>query len=222
MQKYVVKVLESSYINHDVKRFIIEKPKGYTFIPGQGTHLSINLPEWKDKLRPFTFTSLNAWPYLEFTIKIYKDHHGVTEQLGKTNAGAELILHDVFGTIIYKDRGVFIAAGAGVTPFIAIFRDLFNRNILSGNKLILSNKSAEDIIYANELNYMLGNNFINVFTRQGVIGFRDLRIDRRYLVETIRDFSGSFYVCGPDLFVQQITKDLLSLGASAETLVFEQ
>lgn len=222
MKEYYVKVLETSYINHDVKRFIVEKPEGYTFVPGQGTEVSINLPGWEDKLRPFTLTSLNAWPYLEFTIKIYKDHHGVTEQLGKTNAGAELILHEVFGTIIYKEPGVFIAAGAGITPFIAIFRDLFNRKILGGNKLILSNKTAEDIIYGQELNYMLGKNFINVFTRQGVIGFMDRRIDRRYLVETIRDFSSNFYVCGPDLFVKEINKDLLSLGVTPDTLIFEQ
>lgn len=220
--KYLVKVLESTYINHDVKRFIIEKPKGYSFIPGQFTEVSINLPGWENKMRPFTFTSLNDWPYLEFTIKIYKDHHGVTEQLGKTNSGSELFIHDVYGSIIYKSRGVFIAAGAGITPFIAIFRDLFNRNLLQGNKLILSNKSSEDIIYGQELNYMLGKNFINVFTRQGVIGFRDKRIDRRYLIETIHDFSGNFYVCGPDLFVQQITRDLLSLGATMDTLIFEQ
>jgi ferredoxin-NADP reductase len=69
---------------------------------------------------------------------------------------------------------------------------------------------------------MLGYNFINIFTRQGVIGFIDRRIDRRYLVETIRDFSGNFYVCGSDIFVKEINGHLLSLGATSETLVFEQ
>jgi len=69
---------------------------------------------------------------------------------------------------------------------------------------------------------MLGKNFINVFTRQGVIGFMDRRIDRNYLVKTIRDFSSDFYVCGPDRFVKDITSDLLSLGAAADTLIFEQ
>ncbi len=102
MNEYPVKILECSYINHDVKRFIVEKPEGYTFIPGQATVVSIDLPEWKNELRPFTFTSLNEWPYLEFTIKIYNDHHGVTEQLGKTNAGATLLMHNIFGTIQYR------------------------------------------------------------------------------------------------------------------------
>jgi len=50
----------------------------------------------------------------------------------------------------------------------------------------------------------------------------DRRIDRNYLVKTIRDFSSDFYVCGPDRFVKDITSDLLSLGAAADTLIFEQ
>jgi ferredoxin-NADP reductase len=214
--------LECSYINHDVKRFVVEKPGAYTFIPGQATMISINQPEWRNELRPFTFTSLTDWPYLEFTIKIYEDHHGVTEQLGKTNAGATLLLHDVFGTIQYKGPGVFIAAGAGITPFIAILRDLFNRQMIAGNKLILSNKTSEDIIYGKELYNMLGTDFINVFTREGVIGFRERRIDRNYLIEMIQDFSGNFYVCGPDDFVTDITGYLLSLGATAGSIVLEQ
>ena len=147
MTEHIVKILECSYINHDVKRFIVEKPPGFSFIPGQATDVSINLPEWKDQLRPFTFTSLNKWPYLEFIIKIYDDHNGVTHQLGKTNAGAELILHDVFGTIVYKEPGIFIAGGAGITPFIAIFRALHKmKKLLPGNALIFSNKTADDII----------------------------------------------------------------------------
>ena len=223
MSQQIVKILECSYISHDVKRFIVEKPPGFSFIPGQATDVSINLPDWKDKLRPFTFTSLNKWPYLEFIIKIYDDHNGVTHQLGKTNAGAELILHDVFGTIQYKGPGIFIAGGAGITPFIAIFRALHKmKKLLPGNALIFSNKTADDIILGDELTKMLGPAFINVFTRQGVIGFRERRIDRNYLVETIHDFSRHFYVCGPEVFVKEIVELLLGLGAQADTVIFER
>ena len=223
MTEHIVKILECSFISHDVKRFVVEKPAGFTFIPGQATDVSINHPEWKDKLRPFTFTSLNEWPNLEFIIKIYDDHAGVTNQLGKTNAGAELILHDVFGTIQYQGPGVFIAGGAGITPFIAIFRALYKKKkLMPGNALIFSNKTADDIILKEELTKMLGPAYINVFTRQGVIGFRDRRIDRNYLIETIHDFSRHFYVCGPEIFVKEIVELLIDLGASADTVVFEK
>jgi ferredoxin-NADP reductase len=223
MAENVVKILESGFINHDVKRFVVEKPEGFSFIPGQATDISINLPEWKDQLRPFSFTSLNESPYLEFIIKIYDDHNGVTHQLGKTNSGAELILHDVFGTIQYKEPGVFIAGGAGITPFIAIFRALHKlKKLIPGNELIFSNKTEADIILGEELTEMLGPAYINVFTRQGVIGFRERRIDRNYLIDNIHDFSRHFYICGPEIFVKQIVELLVDLGASADTLIFEQ
>jgi ferredoxin-NADP reductase len=43
----------------------------------------------------------------------------------------------MFGAIEYKGEGVFIAGGAGVTPFIAILRQLQAENKIANNKLIL-------------------------------------------------------------------------------------
>src|SRR5690606_37589645 len=122
---YKVKVISTNYINYNVKRFVLEKPEGLTYHPGESAHISINLPGWEDKVRPFTFTSLNNWPFLELIIKIYDEHEGVTHALGKLNAGAELLIHDVFGSIEYRGPGIFIAGGTGITPFIPIFRALF-------------------------------------------------------------------------------------------------
>lgn len=222
MSEHIVKVLEAKFITHDVKRFVVEKPNVYDFIPGQATDISINLPEWKDLLRPFTFTNLRESKYLEFMIKLYFDHEGVTKMLSRINAGDELILHDVFGAIQYNKPGIFIAAGSGITPFISIFRDLYQHNQINGNRLIYANKTSEDIIMGDELYKMLKKNFINVLTRQNTVGFIGKRIDRNFLIENIIDFSQHFYVCGPDSFVTDINKQLIDLGADADTLVFEK
>lgn len=98
-------------------------------------------------MRPFTFTCLPEDNYIEFTIKTYPARKSVTNQLLQLKAGDELILHDVFGDIAYKGAGVFIAGGAGVTPFIAIFRYLQSKNIVGNNKLIFANKTKADIIH---------------------------------------------------------------------------
>ncbi|MES2239329.1 MAG: FAD-binding oxidoreductase [Bacteroidota bacterium] len=221
MDSYVVKVLQAVFITHDVKRFVVEKPEGYHFIPGQATEVSINQEEWKDKLRPFTFTCLEDENHLEFMIKIYTDHNGVTARLGRINAGDELILHDVWGAIQYKKPGVFIAGGAGITPFISIFRDLHRKKELKGNLLIYSNKTSEDVIMDEELQEMLNADFIKVFTRENVTGFIGKRIDRKYLIENIADFGQHFYVCGPTAFVKSISTLLIELGATADEVVFE-
>lgn len=125
MNAQIVKVLKTDSLTHNVKRFVVEKPRGYTFIPGQATEVSINQKSLEMELRPFTFTSLPNDNHLEFIIKIYVDHNGMTEKLNHVVEGDELLVHEVFGTIRYEGPGLFIAAGAGITPFISIFRQLY-------------------------------------------------------------------------------------------------
>lgn len=215
----ILKIINSSYVAHNVKRFIVEKPKDLVYRPGQSAHVSINMPGWENEVRAFTMTSLNDWPFLEFIIKIYPERNGVTAQLDKLNAGTELILHDVFGTIQYKGPGIFIAGGTGVTPFIPIFRALFLSGNLRNIGLLYSNRTQDDVILGEELYKMLGPAFLNVFTRQGVIGFVERRIDRKFLIETIQDFNTRFYVCGPEDFTHDICDSLVSLGVNPEFLV---
>ena len=45
MESHIVKVLKAYYVTHDVKCFVVEKPEGYDFIPGQATNVSINRPQ---------------------------------------------------------------------------------------------------------------------------------------------------------------------------------
>lgn len=222
MSEHIVKVLEANFITHDAKRFLIEKPKGYTFIPGQATEVAINLPEWNKEFRPFTFTGLARWEHLELITKIYRDHEGVTNRLASINAGAELIIKEPFGTIQYKGPGVFIAGGAGITPFIAILRELHRTKRITGNKLINSNKTSLDVILGAELAEMLKENFINIYTRENIIGYLDRRITIDFLIENIGNFSQPFYVCGPDKFVKDMSEMLLTLGATSENLVVEK
>jgi len=212
-------ILNTHFITHDVKRFVLEKPKDFTYHPGQSAHISKNLPGWEDKIRPYTFTSLNDWDYLEFIIKIYDEHHGVSHQLGKLKVGDELLMHDVFGSINFKGPGIFIAGGTGITPFIAIFRALYHSNNLRDVALLYSNKTVEDIILHDELTKMLGPAYKNVFTREGVIGFRERRIDRKFLIENIGNFNFRFYVCGPKSFTEDVCEALVSLGVDPEFLV---
>lgn len=214
-----LKILNTHYITHKVKRFVLEKPEGFEYSPGKSAHISINLPGWEDQIRPFTFTSLQHWDYLEFIVKIYDDHKGVTSQMGKLNTGDELLLHDVYGTIQYRGPGIFIAGGTGITPFIAIFRALFESGNLRAIALLYSNQTTDDLILHDELTEMLGTAYKNVFTREGVIGFRERRIDRKFLIETIGDFNSRFYVCGPKNFTEEICDTLISLGADPEYLI---
>src|SRR5699024_5320338 len=83
---------------------------------------------------------------------------------------------------------------------------------------LYSNKTKEDVVLGDELHKLLGPAYLNVFTREGVIGFREHRIDRKFLIENIGEFNLNFYVCGPKQFTKDLTKDLISLGAKPESI----
>src|SRR5690625_7648497 len=87
--------------------------------------------------------------------------------------GDHFIMHKIYDVTEYKGPGIFIAGGTGITPFIPIFRALYLSKNLRNVALLYSNKTRDDIILGEELFQMLGSAFMNVFTREGVIGFRE-------------------------------------------------
>jgi ferredoxin-NADP reductase len=220
--EHIVKIISVTKVTHNVRQFNLEKPEGFHFNPGQATDVSINEAKWKDELRPFTFTCLNNDPYLQFTIKIYTDHPGVTNRLGELKTGDELIIRDVWGAIEYKGPGYFIAGGAGITPFIAILRQLREDGELAGNTLFFSNQTDQDIILENELKAMAGLDIIFTTTKQKGGRNDHRKIDINFLKAEVKDFKKHFYVCGPDQMVLDVSKALEKSGAKADAVVFEK
>jgi len=220
--EHVVKILSIRQVTHDVKSFRLEKPANYTFMPGQATEVSVNTTALKEERRPFTFTSLQEDPFLEFTIKRYKDHHGVTDAIHMLKEGDELIIRDVWGAIEYKGAGYFIAGGAGITPFLAILRQLHKENKLNGNTLFFSNKTQADIIEEKELKNILGEHAVLILTKETNPGYLNGYINEAFIKEHIQDFSKKFYICGPDVMISDIVGILESLGADTNAVVFEK
>ncbi|HET6996553.1 MAG TPA: FAD-binding oxidoreductase [Chitinophagaceae bacterium] len=221
-EEHIVKILSIQPVTHNVRSYRFEKPTGYSFHPGQATEVSINKEGWKEERRPFTFTSLNEWPHLEFTIKSYTDHKGVTNELWNLEAGDELIIRDVWGAIAYKGEGYFIAGGAGITPFIAILRQLKKDNAIGNNQLYFSNKTPSDIILHDELDSILGRNAHYIVTEAGDSRYKKAYINKEFLVSEIKDFKKPFYICGPDKMISDIAATLTGLGANPESVVFEK
>lgn len=222
MKQHLVKIKSIDHITHDVLRVVIEKPPYYNFTPGQATDVAINKNGWKDKKRPFTFTSLPDNDFLEFTIKTYPSHQGVTNELLQLEKDDELILHDVFGAISYKGEGVFIAGGAGVTPFICIFRYLQSKNEVGGNKLIFANKTNDDIILALEFEKILGENFINILSEEITAKYAHGQIDEDFLKANIGGFGCQFYICGPPPMMEAIQKQLANFGIKKKDITVEE
>ena len=221
MEQHFVKVKSIDKVTHDVLKIVTEKPHGYNFTPGQATEVSINKNGWQEEKRPFTFTCLPNDDYLEFTIKTYPSHKSVTNELLQLKQEDELILHDVFGAIAYKGEGVFIAGGAGVTPFISIFRFLRSKNEIGDNRLIFANKRKIDIILRQEFEGLLGKNFINIFSTERTQEYGYGYITEEFLKANIGDLKKKIYMCGPDPMMEAIEGYLLNLGVEEKSIIKE-
>ncbi len=226
MEQHIVKIKGITKITHDVIQIATTRPPQYFYLPGQATELSINQDGWEEETRPFTFTSLPDNDYIEFTIKTYPAHVGVTNKLLQLDVGDELILHDVWGDIAYKGEGIFIAGGAGVTPFIAIFRHLQSINEVGNNKLIFANKTKGDIILEDELTKILGSNFINILsdekTEQYTHGFITEAFIKAQMTEGVNhEITDLFYLCGPPPMMDAIEKQLMHLHVNEKSIIKE-
>jgi len=217
----IIKIKSLDKITPDVLQVRAEKPLDLVFVPGQAADISINKEGWKEEKRPFTFTCLPDAEYIEFTIKTYPAHNGVTNQLLYLTPGDELLLHDVFGDIAYKGEGVFIAGGAGITPFLAIFRSLEAKGQIGNNQLIFANKTKADIIHEELFTQLLGKNFINVLSDEKIAGYVNGYITEALLKDTIAGKDKKIYLCGPPPMMDAVEKMLGNLQINETNIIKE-
>ncbi|MEO8934443.1 MAG: flavodoxin reductase [Xanthomarina sp.] len=221
MKNELVKIISIEHATPDVLHIVTQRPKDISFVPGQATEIFLSKDNWENEGRPFTFTGLPNENHLEFYIKTYPSHHGVTNQLLSLKSGEELIVNDVFGAINYKGEGTFIAGGAGVTPFIAILRDLRNKSKLGKNKLIFANKKKSDIILKSEFEEMLQNNFINILSEEETKEYAHGRITSDFIKNNCNSLNSYFYLCGPPPMMDAVEKQLKTLNVSDNLIVKE-
>jgi ferredoxin-NADP reductase len=219
MSKVKVKNIEK--VAHNVVRLMLEKPGEILYKPGQATDITLDISPWEKEYRTFTFTSLPEENHLEFTIKVYPDHKGVTEQIGKLKAGDTINLYDVYGDIHYKGEGVFIAGGAGITPFISILRDLEKKDKIGNNKLIFANNKKEDIIDYEYFHELLGDNFTNVLSEEKIEEFENGYITKELIKSNLDNNDSMVYLCGPPPMMDAVLKQLDELGIDESRIVKE-
>ena len=211
MPEFVARILSIEPVTPDVKAYRVQKPAGYTFLAGQATEVAVNKPGWTTEKRPFTFTSRGTDAWLEFTIKAYRNRNGVTKLLDTLGVGEELLLHDVWGTLTYRGPGLFLAGGAGITPFLSILRDLWARGAIATNRLVFANKTPDDIIRGAELKTLLGSEFVSV------VG--DKRIDATLVTGELKRHPEFIYLCGPDPMMEAVSAIVQEAGFGTRLVV---
>lgn len=211
-------------VTPDTYHLWFDYPDGFSHTPGQAVDLALDRDGWREEARPFTPVSLPDEKTLQFVIKSYPDHDGVTEQIAKLKAGDRVIIDEPWGAIHDEGPGYFIAGGAGVTPFIAVLRKrLEDRGTLSDCTLIFSNETEEDIILREDFEKMAGLKTVFTVTddKQPGAGVETGMIDQAFLKDHVDPKSGKYYICGPEPMIDDIRKALVGLGVGESRIVIE-
>jgi len=209
-------------VTHDVHHLVFDRPEDYRFTPGQATELRLDQDGWQDEARPFSFVSLPEDPTLDFMIKSYSDRDGVTRRIAQLQPGDAVLIGDPWGAIADRGPGMFIAGGAGITPFVSILRRRArDRDGLNGCTLIFSNRREEDIILRDEWQAMPSLSKVFTLTQEDAEGLHRRRIDRDFLEEVVHEREQHFYVCGPRQMVRDVSAALAELGVRKDRVVVE-
>lgn len=209
--RYRMKLLEIENVTRDTYHLAFARPDGFAYSPGQGVELHLLKDGWETEGRPFTPVTLPDQATLEFVIKTYPDHHGVTEQISMMKPGDEVEMKGPFGALSDKGAGVFIAGGAGITPMIAILRKrLQEHGTLDGSTLLFANKTEDDIIWREKFEAMKGLKAVFVVDEPDA-SVPQQRLDRDYLNQFVTADSRC-YLCGPPPMMDAVRAALSDLG----------
>jgi ferredoxin-NADP reductase len=222
MTKYTVKVLKAHFINHNVKRIVVEKPKAYEFLAGQAAEIAIDEPGFRNITRPYTITSVSESDFLEFFIKVSTNPVTISGRLGNVNRGDDLIISNAFGNIRYRGPGLFIAGGTGITPFIAICRQLSLSNSLNNCFLLLANKTVRDIILKDELEDLFETGYVDVLEDRAGSNAEPGFLGSKLLREYEQSPGAYYYICGPIKFTLIIIKHLINMGVDESRIIYEK
>ena len=106
-----VQIKKTEHINHNVLHLVTDKPEVTNLNQVKPQKYLLIKTIGQDKKRQFTFTSLPENKELEFTIKLYPSHDGVTEQLIELQVGDYLLIGDSWGAINYQVQVPLLLVG---------------------------------------------------------------------------------------------------------------
>jgi ferredoxin-NADP reductase len=227
MTEHTLKLRRTEQLTHDTYRLVTTRPEGYGFVPGQANHWGIERGGFRDAAKPFTITSLPDEDHLEFVIKSYPtdqypEHDGFTELIPQLEPGEAIYVDDAGGDIRDEGRGLFVAGGAGVTPFIPILKDRQRRGELDGSTLLYSNKTEADIILRELWEEMEGLETVFTLTEEAHSRLPKTQTDTALLQQNLRGHHEKVYVCGPPPMMKSVIADLRAMGVEEDRIVVEE
>jgi ferredoxin-NADP reductase len=220
----------------DVKTFRMMNPLGgvspFEYLPGQFLTVMVQM-DGKPVKRSYTIASSpTQHDYVEITVK-HKEggevsgflHTGVRE-------GDLLDLSAPSGSFTFTGREckciLLIGGGVGITPLMSVLRYLTDRSWPGDIYLLYSCRTAQDIIFGEELEYLQRRHpnlhVVIAISRPEGTGWKGPtgRITKELISQSVPDLASRYvHICGPVPLMEAVKKMLAELGVPKERIKTE-
>ncbi len=234
--KMWIQVSDTSLVSSDV-RLLRLVPTRRTkvlapFRAGQYIGLSVNI-DGVNTIRPYSLlSSPNQLAFYEIAVRkkvggFVSPHLFETAKLGDEFEITEPMGNLYHNSLFHGKNLVLIAGGCGVTPFIAMLRDIAERNLPLNVWLLFGCVKEQDILFHEELESLKARRpTIHVqyilsepgADWQGPKGFISRDIIARFIGSVEDKF---FYLVGPRLMYQFVLPQLAGLGVAHHRVIHE-
>jgi predicted ferric reductase len=204
-----------------------ERPPAFDYRPGQFAWVSLRASPFALREHPFSISSSPTRPGpLQFTIKALGDFTATVGQIGVGEIAYVDGPYGIFGTDAHPDSPgyVFVAGGVGIAPIISMLRALADRGDRRPLWLFYGNRRWDRVVFREELDALatqLDLRLVHVLSEPpddwtGERGFIDLGVMQRHLPAEVGGLH--FLVCGPDLMIRLVERNLEALGVPLRQL----
>lgn len=229
MKIYAVKLLEKITVAENTVMFSFEKPKNFTFIPGQWIRMIIPgiKREKETGERIMSLCSAPSDSTLDITMRIsttlFKQAMSslkLGDAIELSEASGYLKLHDDCSQSV-----VFIAGGIGITPFRSMIRDQKIKNFTHEIYLFHCNQTLKSTPFPDDFQKIKSNKFryIPIFSREKIQHAEHGHITpdmlKKYLQTPLSKYT--FYIVGTAAMVIGIKKMLHDLAIQPTNIKME-
>ena len=225
-RQHLLECLSATQEAPDVMTFTFgsDKDNWFRYLPGQ--FVTLELPTAPEPvMRTYTLSSTPSRPFsVAVTVKAQKDSIGTRWMFEHLKPGMRIKAFGPLGDFSHirhpGEKYLFVSAGSGVTPMMAMTRYMADTAPLSDITFINCSRSPADIIFRSELEYLarfMPN--LNLGLIVEGCGRTDLwsglkgRIDKAKIGLLAPDFMDrTIFCCGPEVFMDAVRSMLEAHG----------
>lgn len=231
----LAKVVETLVETPRVKSLVLQAPDWPGHRAGQHVDVRLTAEDGYQTQRSYSIASPPEEPRLILTVERLEDGEVSPYLTDVLRAGDQVELRGPIGgyfvwTVADGGPLLLVGGGSGIVPLMAMLRHRAAKNASLPTRLLVSWRTADDIIYHDELDRLAASDaslkIIHTLTRSQPAGWNGYarRIDRAMLQEVAPPPAERprIFVCGPTPLVESVATTLSELGHEPQNIRTER